>query len=158
SPTFTPTAAGHYCFRAIYTPDAFALYSPTEHTNQITETSDVTVHGECFTVAPASPAIATTASAATTVGNQISDSVVLSGGSSPTGTITVKIYGPNDASCSGSVLFTDSIAVTSGNGTYPSPAHTINTAGTYRFWASYSGDGNNNPIVGACNAANESVV
>ncbi|MFL5963930.1 MAG: hypothetical protein ACJ757_13670 [Gaiellaceae bacterium] len=53
SPTFTPTQAGHYCFRAIYTPDADAIYSPTEHTNTTTETSDSSIHGECFTVAPA---------------------------------------------------------------------------------------------------------
>src|SRR5439155_834874 len=113
--------------------------------------------GECFTVAPASPALATTASAATTVGGSISDSVALSGGSSPTGTITVKVYGPDDANCTGTALFSDNITV-SGNGTYPSTRHVINTAGTYRFWASYSGDTNNNAVAGACNQANESVV
>jgi uncharacterized repeat protein (TIGR01451 family) len=37
SPTFTPSAAGRYCFRARYTPAATAPYSPIEHTNTTTE-------------------------------------------------------------------------------------------------------------------------
>src|SRR5439155_858069 len=108
-------------------------------------------------VTKAQPAIATTASGAVEVGGSIHDSVVLSGGFAPTGTITVKIYGPNDATCSTTALFSDDLTV-SGNGTYPSPAHVINPSGTYRFVASYSGDGNNSKVDGASNAANESVV
>ena len=42
SAPFAPGAAGSYCFRAEYAPDATAAYSPSHHTNQTTE---------CFSVA-----------------------------------------------------------------------------------------------------------
>src|SRR5262249_50905451 len=87
----------------------------------------------------------------------IHDTVTLSGGFAPTGSITVKVFGPNDATCDGPALFTDLITVDKGNGSYLSPAHAIDHAGTYRFVASYSGDANNSPVSGACNDANESV-
>src|SRR5207245_1607123 len=100
SPTFTPTAAGHYCFRAIYTPDAFAAYSPTEHTNQTTETSDSSVHGECFTVSPASPSVATTLSAGSvTVGGLVHDSATLTGATGTAGgSVTYTVYSDNACS------------------------------------------------------------
>src|SRR5215213_1051486 len=148
SGSYTPQAPGRYCFRAVYTPDATAAYSAAEHTDQTSE---------CFNVI-ATVAIVTNASANVTVGGSISDSIVLSGGVSPTGTITLRVYGPDDATCSGTARFTDSIPVDHGNGTYGSPAHVIDVAGTYRFVASYGGDGNNNAVSGACNDANESVV
>src|SRR5262249_28712038 len=103
------------------------------------------------------PAVSTQASAPVTVGGSIHDTVTLAGGFAPTGTITVKVFGPNDATCTGPVLFTDSITGDKGNGLYPSPAHAIDHAGTYRFVASYTGDGNNQAVSGACNDANESV-
>ncbi len=37
SSNFSPGQAGNYCFRAEYAPDASAVYSPTNHTNQTTE-------------------------------------------------------------------------------------------------------------------------
>jgi uncharacterized repeat protein (TIGR01451 family) len=37
SAAFTPTLAGKYCFRAQYSPDLFAQYSPSNHTNLTTE-------------------------------------------------------------------------------------------------------------------------
>src|SRR2546425_933103 len=41
------------------------------------------------------------------------------------------------------------------NGTYPSSAVPVVLAGTYRWIASYTGDGNNNGFTTACNAPNE---
>ena len=43
----------------------------------------------------------------------------------------------------------------SGDGTYNSPTFTPSSAGTYRWIASYSGDGNNLSTAGHCNDANE---
>ena len=40
SPAFTPTLPGKYCFRAQYSPDIFAQYSPGNHTNLTTECFD----------------------------------------------------------------------------------------------------------------------
>jgi hypothetical protein len=42
-----------------------------------------------------------------------------------------------------------------GNGSYPSDAFTPTAAGTYYWIASYSGDGNNNPVSGGCGDAGE---
>jgi uncharacterized repeat protein (TIGR01451 family) len=77
-------------------------------------------------------------------------------GYSPTGSVTFTVYGPNDANCSGT-----GTAVGSGqldaNGDATSPDYTPTAVGTYRWIASYSGDGNNNTVSGNCNDAGESV-
>jgi hypothetical protein len=72
------------------------------------------------------------------------------------GTITFDVYGPSDATCTGTPAFSSSIAVL-GNETYASAVFTAAVAGTYRFTASYGGDANNSPVSGACGAAEESV-
>src|SRR2546422_11598085 len=60
-----------------------------------------------------------------------------------TGTINFTVFGPNNTTCTlpgtpgGSALV-------SGDGTYPSSAVPVVLAGTYRWIASYTGDGNNN--------------
>ena len=41
SAAYTPTQAGRYCFRAQYSPDLFAQYSPGNHTNLTTECFEV---------------------------------------------------------------------------------------------------------------------
>src|SRR3989442_928312 len=71
-----------------------------------------------------------------------------------TGTISFTVFGPNNTTCTlpgtpgGSALV-------SGDGTYPSSAVPVVLAGTYRWIASYTGDGNNNGFTTACNAPNE---
>ena len=100
-----------------------------------------------------SPALVTNATSAT-IGGTIQDSATLSGGNSPSGSITWKLFGPGDATCSASIQsFTANV---SGNGTYNSPNYTPTSAGTYRWIASYSGDGNNLSTAGSCNDPNES--
>src|SRR5688572_14083116 len=90
------------------------------------------------------------------MGGEVHDTATLSGDSSPAGQLTFRLYGPDDANCSGTPAFTDTKAV-SGNGSYNSTAFTAAQAGVYRWTAAYSGDSNNDPATGACNAANESV-
>jgi hypothetical protein len=106
-------------------------------------------------VAKASPTISTAVSADVVLGGSVHDTATLAGGSSPTGQITFRLYGPNDPSCSGTPAFTDTKTV-SGNGPYDSASFTPTSAGTYRWTASYGGDSNNNAVAGACNDANES--
>ena len=96
-------------------------------------------------------------SAAVLVGANITDTATLAGGNAPTGNITFNLYGPNDATCSGAAAAT-SVVVVGGNGNYVSPPFLTVLPGTYRWIASYSGDINNSPIVGACNGPNENVV
>ena len=99
--------------------------------------------GHDHAVTPGLTTSATPASAA--VGTAITDAATLTGGDHPTGTITWKLYGPNDTSCSGTPQTTSAVSV-NGDGPYPSPALTPSTAGTYHWVATYSGDTNNKPI------------
>jgi hypothetical protein len=86
-----------------------------------------------------------------TVGNTLSDTANLAGGSSPTGTITFTLYDPNNV-----VAHTETINVTGGNGAYStSTGHVAGLAGTWHWKAVYSGDTNNKPV--ASNAADEPV-
>jgi hypothetical protein len=97
------------------------------------------------------------APASVPLGSSITDVKTLAGGVSvPQGTITFNLYGPNDTTCSGAVIFTSTVAV-DGNGSYSSASFTPLAIGTYRWIANYSGDANNAPTANACNAPNENV-
>jgi len=110
----------------------------------------------CY-VPRATPTISTNVSDdVITIGQSFSDTATLSGGSNPTGTINFKLYGPDDATCSGTPVLNENVTV-SGNGPYTSPTYTPTAVGVYRWVASYSGDGANSPASGACNDANENV-
>jgi uncharacterized repeat protein (TIGR01451 family) len=148
SAAFTPSAAGTYCFRADYAPDAAGSlhYTAGSHTNP---------GSECFTVNKASPSITTAANQTVSAGTAIHDSATLSGGVSPTGSITFTAYGPNDATCAGGAAFTSAPVAVNGNGTYGPVSFTPATSGVYRWIASYSGDVNNNAATGACNDTGE---
>jgi uncharacterized repeat protein (TIGR01451 family) len=150
SDVFTPTAVGHYCFRGEYTPDAFAPYSPSNHTDQTLE---------CFTVNPVSPTLTTNAGGPVTLGvngSDLTDSATLSGGTAAiSGTITFRLY--SDASCTTQVG-SDVTKTVSGNGVYVSPVIHVDSAGTYHWVANYGGDANNSATTNGCNEANENVV
>src|SRR5438552_6337750 len=103
------------------------------------------------TVSPASPGIVTTPGGTIVIGSgsKLTDSAVLSGGYSPTGTITFDLYDPSNA-----VVYTDVVTV-SGNGTYTTasgnnPGGYLPTViGTYQWVATYSGDANNTAVASA---------
>jgi fimbrial isopeptide formation D2 family protein len=84
------------------------------------------------------------------VGGTISDSATLAGGFNPTGTITFRAYGPNDPTCANAPAFTSDPVTVNGNGTYGPVSFTPQGAGTFLWIASYSGDGENNPVAGNC--------
>ncbi|MCI0345696.1 MAG: DUF11 domain-containing protein, partial [Chloroflexi bacterium] len=146
SNAMSPDVPGWYCFRAEYTPAAGSKYLATSHTNSTTE---------CFEVIKASPAITTSANQTVLAGAEIDDSADLSGGFNPTGTITFRAYGPDDATCAGAPAFTSNPVAVSGNGTYGPVSFSPAVAGVYRWIASYSGDANNDAVSGACNDAGE---
>ncbi|MCA1684270.1 MAG: Ig-like domain-containing protein, partial [Actinobacteria bacterium] len=110
-----------------------------------------------ISVARAQPAITTHVSSSTVaLGESVSDTATLTGGSTPiTGTVTFKLYGPNDATCTGPPVFTNTAGVSGGS--VASAPFSPTAPGAYRFIATYSGDANNNPVAGVCNAANETV-
>jgi hypothetical protein len=146
STPFTPTTAGTYRWIANYSGDA----------NNAGTANACNAANEIVVVATLTTALTTQASSGVTLGATISDTATLSGGTNPTGTITFNLYGPNDAACSGAVIFTSTVTVI-GNGTYSSASFTPSAIGTYRWIANYSGDANNAATANTCNAANENV-
>jgi hypothetical protein len=97
----------------------------------------------------ATPTLSTTASGDVALGEAIHDTALLSGGSSPTGTITFNLYLASDTTCS-TVLNSGTVPV-NGNGSYDSPAVTPPDAGAYQWVATYSGDAGNASVAAACN-------
>jgi hypothetical protein len=76
------------------------------------------------------------------VGGAIYDTAYLSGGVSPTGTITFRLYGSGATDCSGRPIFTATVNVT-GNGPHASPSFVPPGPGAYRWVVKYSGDRTN---------------
>src|SRR5205085_2674129 len=144
SGSFTPAVAGTYRFVALYSGD---------DNNKATATACGDAN-ESVVVARKTPGLTTQASSSTGVGNTISDAATLSAGFNPTGTVVFNLYGPNDATCGGTITFTSTVAV-NGNGTYTSAPFTVTAAGTYRWVATYTGDTNNNTVTAPCNAPGE---
>lgn len=145
---FTPGTAGVYRFVASYSGDA----------NNIAIANACNDANESVTVTKAAPTISTTASAGVIAGSgSVSDRATIAGGYSPTGSITFKLYGPNDSSCGAAAVFTSTVQV-SGNGSYNSGSFTPTQPGTYNWIATYNGDANNTSVAGRCGDANESVV
>jgi hypothetical protein len=109
-------------------------------------------------VGGATPSLTTTPSAGGTVDKVVlDDTATLSGGASPTGSITFNLFDPSHSDCSGTPAFTQTLTV-SGNGSYsttnPTPADNV---GTWSWTASYSGDTNNNAASSACGQETVSV-
>ena len=135
--------------------DAKNLHAPVNAKNN--KFPDLSHMSFCY-VPKAKPAIKTQVSKGEIIiGNPVTDTATLSNGNNPTGKITFKVYGPNDATCSGAAVFTADATV-NGNGNYTSDAFTPDAVGTYRWIAGYGGDWRNEPVTGKCNDANEQVV
>ncbi|MDX6480262.1 MAG: hypothetical protein QOG85_772, partial [Gaiellaceae bacterium] len=86
------------------------------------------------------------------VSDTFKDKATLSGGVDydGTGSITFKLYSAAD--CGGSVLDTETVTGINANGDYTTPnGIQLNSAGTYYWVASFSGDGTNNAKSTGCN-------
>lgn len=132
---FTTSTPGTYQWDATYSGDL--------NNNPV---SDFGNPDEQVVVNPASPVLRTTpdpvtATLGTSTPPTLADSAVLSGGFSPTGTLTFTLFQGN----SSTPIDTETVTV-SGNGTYKTPTgFTTSTTGTYQWDATYSGDASNNP-------------
>src|SRR5262245_46632514 len=156
----SPMAPGISVRRTItVTPDAAGTItnSASVSGDQTDPVSSDNAASETTTVNDAGLSITTQASPNVTLGGSVSDTATLAGADNPTGTITFRLYGPGDDTCSGTPAFTDTKTV-GGNGAYTSSSFTPSAAGTYRWVAGYGGDANNKTVSGACNDPNESVV
>jgi uncharacterized repeat protein (TIGR01451 family) len=145
SDSITLNNAGNYYWQADYSGDA---KNGSASSNCSLEIASVGLN---------QPTISTNASGSVLVGGKIHDTATLADGFNPTGTITFRLYGPNDATCSKGAIFTDAVSV-NGNGDYTSADFTTSQAGTYFWVATYGGDSNNAAAAGACGDANESVI
>jgi hypothetical protein len=134
SDPITFNSAGDYYWQAVYSGDA----------NNTGATSLCT--SEHLVVAKQNTAM-------TTAQNLIpNDDANLSGATSTAGgTITFQLFSPNDATCSGTPAYTQTVNV-SGPGTYSTTNTTFiaSTEGTWRWQVSYSGDANNEGSTSAC--------
>jgi len=120
------------------------------------EDAESSCTSEIVIVSPNIPSITTNVRASDVLlGGELADTAHLSGTFNGTGTITFKLYGPNDADCTGDAIFTNVVDV-HGDGDYPTSAtFTPEEPGTYRWIASYSGDADNAAASGSCNDPNE---
>src|SRR5882672_792661 len=94
------------------------------------------------------PTIATTPSGSVPAGGTVSDSATVTGGASPSGNVTFKLYGPGDTTCSGTPFATKTGTLSGGMAS--SGPVTVGAAGTYNWTAAYSGDANNRPVSSPC--------
>jgi hypothetical protein len=117
--------------------------------------------------------VQTKASPSISLGGSLSDSAQAVGipgvgggglGSVPTGTLTFDLYGPSDASCTASPLYSSGpvnlviqggVVATAASGSYTPTA--TDGSGTYHWIATYSGDSVYKPSAGSCGDASETV-
>lgn len=121
--------------------------------------TNVNRHGVLLTTAPFQPGVTVSAPATGTSGSPIAASsvaAVLTGGSAATGTIAFTLFGPQSSapsSCASGGTPVGSATV-AGDGSYhPAAAFTPAKPGNYWWYASYSGDGGNDPEGSACGAS-----
>jgi hypothetical protein len=120
----------------------------------------VILAGQDPAIALAAPKLSSQASSAQALaGDQVFDTATLAFGSNPTGSITFRLFGPNNVSCTGNPVFSTMTAVT-GNGYYQSGRTAVGTVGTYRWTAVYGGDANNapSPVTACADPASQMVV
>ena len=131
APPFATTAVGTYHWVATYNGDA----------------NNTTVSSACadepVTITQATPTIATTPSAGGPVGTSIFDTATVSGGVIPTGTVTFNLFGPGDANCTATPVFTSTVSLATRQIVVTSGSFTTAAAGTYHWVATYNGDANN---------------
>ena len=111
------------------------------------------------TATPATPTIMTSPTpSSAVVGSTLKDTVTLATLVNPVtgataGRITVNLYAPTDTTCTGTPAFTTSFPATTGTGAYTSPnGFVANTAGTWHWTATYTGDKNNSTASSPCTA------
>jgi hypothetical protein len=140
SGNFTPTVVGTYRWTAVYSGDA-SNQSSTSGCNAANEASVVTK-------AP------TTIATAQTLRPQDSATISATAGGTATGTVTFSLF--DNATCTGSPVFTQDRTLSGGTATTDNTTFTISTANaaTYKWLVVYSGDANHTGITSTCGTEN----
>ena len=141
-----PLAPGEYCFRVAYTPASGSQYAPGTETDS---------SAECFSVAKASPTIATTANPTSgALNTTLQDSATLTGASNldGTGSITFYLYAPGTtcATDGTGATYSETVSDITSSTASTTTGYVADQAGTWNWVAVFSGDGNNNGAHSAC--------
>ncbi len=140
STDYTPTSVGTYYWRASYSGDA---------KNEAVALTTCGATNESSTVNKADSNIAT----AQKVWPQDSVTLTATAGGTPTGTVSFYLYGPNDATCALSPVFTqEGVALVGGVAATDNTSLAVSsgTAANYRWKVVYGGDDNHNGKTSAC--------
>jgi hypothetical protein len=137
---YTTTEIGTYNWIATYNGDANNMSVSTACTDeQVTVGTDPT-------------SVATVASAGGAPGVTLHDTATVTGAFLPTGTVTFSLYGPTDATCTGTAIFTSTVALSAGGTATSASFSSTSAAGTYNWVAAYSGDARSAPSTSKCGA------
>lgn len=135
-----------HCDAGQTAPDFSFIGLPTTQTGTSGLIGGVAIFGE-FTP---QPTLTTTLSSTTIApGGSVTDTATLSNLNSPTGTIKF-FYASSNLCPNPNGIQVDGAVTVSGNGPYTSASQTFPTAGTYYWYAVYSGDTNNHALTSAC--------
>ncbi len=152
SGNFVPTVAGTYYWIASYAGDG--------NNNAVADTCGATT--ETVVVQKATPTLTTSATATAVAGANITDTATLTGGFTPTGTVSFELWGPQptsactvttDAAMAFNMPLSLSAPYQASTGPIAAPG-----PGTYYWVAAYSGDASNNSVGDVCGVAAEEVV
>jgi hypothetical protein len=150
SAAFRPSDVGHYWWYASYSGDAGNSGSQSACGAGMPET--------VISAAPSTTSLSLSAPSTGTVGKAIATSAVsavLSGGSSPTGTVTFTVFGPQAAAptdCTTGGTTAGTASVTNNGVVHPSSAFTPTLAGSYWWYVRYGGDAGNAGSHSGCGA------
>ena len=145
SDPFTPQKAGTYNWIATYSGDSANNMASGKCGD----------YGESVVVSKATPTITSVASPGVAVGGRINDQAVLTGAFKPSGTVTFKLYGPSDTTCTAAPAFTSTVPETTPT---TSGVYSPTAAGTYHWVATYNGDVSNATASNGCADPTEAVV
>jgi hypothetical protein len=138
SGNFTPTAVGTYYWTASYSGDANNL--PVE-----------TACGE-----PGESSVVGKAPSSISTGQELfpqdAATIAAGAGGTPTGTVTFKLFAPDDATCAGSPVYTETVSLTNGSASTSNSTFSVNAAdaSTYRWLVEYGGDATHEGATSAC--------
>jgi hypothetical protein len=141
--SFNPPVAGAYRW--------VASYSGNEENSP--SASSCGESAAAVTIAKAEPSVAETASAGVTLGKEVHVTTAFSGGHLAEGQIAVALYGPDDATCTGTPVFSETTTVTASTTSIESGGFSPAAVGTYRYVAKYTGDDNNEAAASPCGDA-----
>jgi hypothetical protein len=141
SGNYTPAAVGTYYWIANYSGDA-----SNEPANGACGDT-----GESSIVNKASSGIVTSQ----TITPQDSATISASAGGTPTGSVTFKLYGPDNATCDAQgagAVYTETVQLSNGSASTSNTTFWVSTASasTYKWLVVYGGDANHDGTTGTC--------